>query len=280
MSGTPYDDLGRPPLDGRALAAALTGPAGPWRELRVVAETGSTQADLALAAQGGAGEGLVLVAERQRAGRGRLDRSWVSPPRAGLTFSVLLRPGPPEARWGWLSLLGGVAVAVAVQRVTGVAASVKWPNDVLVGGRKLAGVLAERVAGAVVLGVGLNVSQAAEELPVGEATSLALEGVSVDRHLLLAEVLGELAARYRRWQGGCPGGGAAGLRAAYLAVSATVGRPVRVALPGGGEMVGRAVGVDDDGCLQVRTADGSVVTLAAGDVVHLRDALPGGLRPG
>ncbi|MFZ5851832.1 MAG: biotin--[acetyl-CoA-carboxylase] ligase, partial [Actinomycetota bacterium] len=180
MSGPPYDDLGRPPLDGRALAAALTVPAGPWRELRVVAETGSTQADLALAAQGGAGEGLVLVAERQRAGRGRLDRSWVSPPRAGLTFSVLLRPGPPEARWGWLSLLGGVAVAVAVQRVTGVAAAVKWPNDVLVEGRKLAGVLAERVAGAVVLGVGLNVSQAAGELPGPAATSLVLEGVAVD----------------------------------------------------------------------------------------------------
>lgn len=274
MSGPPYDDLGRPPLDGRALAAALTGPAGPWRELRVVAETGSTQADLALAAQGGAGEGLVLVAERQRAGRGRLDRSWVSPPRAGLTFSVLLRPGPPEARWGWLSLLGGVAVAVAVQRVTGAAAAVKWPNDVLVEGRKLAGVLAERVAGAVVLGVGLNVSQAAGELPGPAATSLALEGVAVDRHLLLAEVLGELAARYRRWPGGGPGGGAAGLRAAYLAVSATVGRPVRVALPGGGELAGRAVGVDEDGCLRVRTADGPVVTLAAGDVVHLRDADP------
>src|SRR4051794_20233578 len=118
MSESPYSDLDRPPLDERALGRALIRPGGLWREITVVEATGSTNADLAAAAGEGAPEGAVLVAEAQTAGRGRLGRSWEAPPRAGLAFSVLLRPAVPVARLTWLPLLTGVAVAAAVGRLT------------------------------------------------------------------------------------------------------------------------------------------------------------------
>lgn len=133
----------------------------------MVPQTGSTNADLLEAARAGAAEGLVLVAEEQTAGRGRLGRTWSAPAGAALTFSVLLRPaGVPPTRLGWLPLLTGVAVAAAVRAETGVPASLKWPNDVLVGERKLAGILAEAHSDAVVVGVGLNVTLSRAELPV------------------------------------------------------------------------------------------------------------------
>jgi BirA family biotin operon repressor/biotin-[acetyl-CoA-carboxylase] ligase len=143
-----WSDLDRPPLDGAALDAALTRDSTLWRGLEVVEEVGSTNAVLLTRAgedeaEGGA-EGIVLVAEHQAAGRGRLDRTWVSPPRAGLTVSVLLRPGVPAARRAWLPLLTGVALAESVGELTGARASLKWPNDLLAAdGRKLAGILAE-----------------------------------------------------------------------------------------------------------------------------------------
>src|SRR4051812_34748969 len=152
-----WSDLERPALDGPALAAALTRDSTLWRSLEVVDEIGSTNAALAAAAAGEQGdgaavEGTVLVAEHQVAGRGRLDRIWTSPPRAGLTVSVLLRPDVPAARRGWLPLLTGVALGEAVGEVTGVRASLKWPNDLLaVDGRKLAGILAESTGTAGVL---------------------------------------------------------------------------------------------------------------------------------
>ena len=156
-------------------------PAG-WRQLRRVATTGSTNADLVALAAAGEPAGLVLVADEQTAGRGRLGRGWTAPPGSGLTFSVLLRPHRAAAHLGWLPLLTGLAVVEAVRSVTGVPAELKWPNDVVVRGDggegKLAGILAERLggpgagAGAVVVGVGLNVSMSTDELPVHTATSL------------------------------------------------------------------------------------------------------------
>src|ERR1700730_11643538 len=111
-------------------------------------------------------EGTVLVTEHQRAGRGRMGRTWVSPPRAALTFSLLVRPAAvPPARRGWLPLFAGVAVASAVTAVTGVQTRLKWPNDVLAGPAKLGGILAEAVGDAVVVGVGLNVSPDPGEPP-------------------------------------------------------------------------------------------------------------------
>ncbi|MFC4057979.1 biotin--[acetyl-CoA-carboxylase] ligase [Planomonospora corallina] len=254
---------------------ALVRPGALWSDIVVVERTGSTNADLAAAAREGAREGTVLVAEAQLAGRGRLGRVWSAPPRSGLTFSMLLRPGPPPARQGWLPLLVGLAAASAVRRVAEVDARLKWPNDLLVGERKLAGVLAERVEDAVVVGVGLNVSLRAGELPVPTATSLAVEEAAcADRDPLLRAVLREVETHYREWSQAGGDADACGLRAAYLGCSATVGRRVRVELPGERVLTGRAAGVDRSGHLIVES-QGRQHTLSAGDVVHVRpDAAP------
>jgi BirA family biotin operon repressor/biotin-[acetyl-CoA-carboxylase] ligase len=143
MGDNPYNDLDRPPLREDALRRGLVEDDSIWCAVSVVRESASTNADLAAAARDDAAEGLVLVAEAQTAGRGRLDRSWASPPRAGLTFSVLLRPAFPVSGWGWLPLLAGVATAGALTRVTEVDVRLKWPNDVIVGDRKLGGILTE-----------------------------------------------------------------------------------------------------------------------------------------
>jgi BirA family transcriptional regulator, biotin operon repressor / biotin---[acetyl-CoA-carboxylase] ligase len=267
---SPFSDLDRPPLRERPLARALlTG--GVWSELRVLARTGSTNVDVAAAARRGAPEGLILVAEEQTSGRGRLDRSWSVPPRAGLTFSVLLRPDRvPAVRWGWLPLLAGVAVCAALEGPTGLRPRLKWPNDVLLDGRKLAGILVEGGGDALVVGIGLNVSARAEELPVAGATSLALAGSAVtDRDPLLRMVLRELADRYQAWRGVGGDPEASGLRAAYRQRCDTVDRTVRVDLPGGQSVQGRATGVDAHGRLEVRGPEGTRV-VAAGDVVHVR----------
>jgi BirA family biotin operon repressor/biotin-[acetyl-CoA-carboxylase] ligase len=173
----------------------------------------------------------------------------------------------PPARLGWLPLLTGVAVATAVREQAAVPASLKWPNDVLVGERKLAGILAEAHGDAVVAGVGLNVTLSQPELPVPTATSLLLEdAVSTDRAALLVAILAELGRRYQAWRAGPD---AAGLRTDYLRRCATIGRPVRVELPGGARLTGTAEDVDDAGRLVLRTAAG-LVPVGAGDVLHVR----------
>lgn len=258
-------------MSERALRAALVRDGQWWTDLRVVPETASTNDDLVVAARSGAPEGAVLVAESQSAGHGRLDRRWVSPPRAGLTFSVLLRPaGVPVGRWAWLPLLAGVSLCAAVSAIAEVDVALKWPNDLVRDGRKLAGVLSVVAAGAAVVGVGLNVSTRSAELPRTDASSLTLEGAAcVDRDPILRAVLRRLAADYQAWceAGGDPVG--SGLRAAYVAACDTVGRSVSVALPGGEMLVGVATGVDADGRLVVAT-DTAERAVAAGDVVHVR----------
>ncbi|MEV0233285.1 biotin--[acetyl-CoA-carboxylase] ligase [Nonomuraea sp. NPDC050786] len=272
MSGSRYSDLERPPLSEAALNRALVRPGSLWTGLTVVESTGSTNADLAASASGGAGEGTVLVAEAQLAGRGRLGRSWSAPPRSGLTFSILLRPRPPIATQGWLPLLYGVAAASAVRRMAEVDVRLKWPNDLLIGERKLAGILAERADDAVVIGMGLNVSLTREELPTETATSLAVEKAAcVDRDPLLRAVLREVESHYREWTAADGDAEASGLRSAYLAASATIGRRVRVELPGRQAVIGLATGVDLSGHLQVES-EGERYTLSAGDVVHVRPA--------
>ena len=263
-------------LDRAALRRALVRPGGLWRDLQVVESTGSTNADLLARAQAGEPEGAVLAAEEQRAGRGRMGRTWTSPPRAALTSSVLLKPAVPLARRGWLPLLAGVAVATAVTRVTGVRTGLKWPNDLLTADAKLAGILAEAAGDAVVVGIGLNVSTEPEEFPATRpgalpATSLRAAGATaLDRASLLLAILGELEHWYRAWQraGGDPD--RSGLRAEYTRLSATIGRTVRAELPGGQALSGPVAGVDSDGRLLVRVSSGSEVAVAAGDVVHLR----------
>jgi BirA family transcriptional regulator, biotin operon repressor / biotin---[acetyl-CoA-carboxylase] ligase len=263
----------RLPLSETDLTPALVRPGGFWRSIGVTCVTGSTNADLLALAADGAPEGTVLAAEAQTAGRGRMGRAWLSPPAAALMFSVLLRPRTvPQARRGWVPLLAGVGVACAVRAVTGVDARLKWPNDVLASGRKLAGILAEQSADAIVVGVGINVSTTRAELPVETATSLVLEGVArVSRPRLLCAALGEIERRYLAWAGGPDPGDpdACGLREEYRRCCATLGQQVRVEFPGGGAAIGTAVDVDADGRLVVRTAQGPVA-VSAGDVVHLR----------
>ncbi|MFI1562700.1 biotin--[acetyl-CoA-carboxylase] ligase [Streptomyces sp. NPDC020490] len=275
-----WSDLDRPPLNAAALRRGLVHEGSLWREIRVVRSTGSTNSDLAALAQSGeAAEGTVLVAEEQTAGRGRLDRRWTAPARSGLYFSVLLTPGDvPVARWGWLPLLTGVAVATGLSRSAGVDTALKWPNDLLVtvGGeeRKAGGILAERAAGdAVVVGVGVNVTLRQDELPVPQAGSLVLAGaVSTDRDPLLRAMLRSLEDWYRRWRaaGGDPA--ASGLQETYAAGCATLGRTVRAELPGDRSVIGEAVAVDGDGRLVLATADGVQEPVGAGDIVHLRPA--------
>jgi BirA family transcriptional regulator, biotin operon repressor / biotin---[acetyl-CoA-carboxylase] ligase len=312
VARSPYTDLSRPPLNGPRLSRALVVPGGLWTRLDLRTETGSTNADAVAAGRAGEPEGLVVVAERQTAGRGRQGRAWTSPARAGLAVSVLLRPGQapgalggvPAGRYGWLPLLAGVALVQSVNRLTEVDAVLKWPNDLLVGGRKCAGILAEAVpapgvvgfggtAGgassapsAVVVGIGLNVTLREDELPadvgwdanVGggmsagqKATSLALAGATAtDRDPLLRALLRSFAAWYERWRaaGGDPV--SSGLATAYARYCDTLGRPVRVLLPAGGELTGTARELDGDGRLVVHTEAGQRHAVAAGDIRHVR----------
>jgi BirA family biotin operon repressor/biotin-[acetyl-CoA-carboxylase] ligase len=266
---SPYTDLDRPPLREAALRRALVVPGGLWTDLRVVAETASTNADLATAArEGGALAGTVLVAEAQTAGKGRLGRSWVSPPRAGIAVSVLLRPrGAAVSRQNWLPLLAGVALVEAVRRVSDVDAALKWPNDLLVDGRKCAGILAEAVPEhGVIVGIGLNTTLRESELPHPGATSLQLAGAAcADRDPLLRAVLRRLEDWYTRWHNADGDPTTSGLWEAYKLHCATLGRDVRVELPGGATLSGTADRVDQDGRLVV-----AGTAVAAGDVVHLR----------
>lgn len=285
MPESPYTDLERPPLQGRSLERALVVPGGLWRRLDVRAETGSTNADVAEAASRGEPEGLIVIAEQQTAGRGRRDRQWVSPLRAGLTLSVLLRPGDPDSAngwpavarqaYGWLPLLAGVALLEAVQHRAVVDATLKWPNDLLIKDAKCAGLLAEVVDGAVVLGIGLNVSTRADELPLTTsglpATSLLVAGAEhTDRDPLLRALLRGLARWYGGWRE--TGGDAelCGLLAAYRRGCSTIGRGVRVHLPTGDVLTGVATNVDADGQLAIRTDDGVERRVSAGDVLHVR----------
>jgi BirA family transcriptional regulator, biotin operon repressor / biotin---[acetyl-CoA-carboxylase] ligase len=282
MSASPYTDLDRPPLPARALQRALVVPGGLWSRVDVLAETGSTNADVAAAARAGVPEGLVIVAERQLSGRGRRDRQWVSPPRAGLTLSVLLRPGPivPQRAWGWLSLLAGVALREAVEQRAEIDATLKWPNDLLIKDAllikeaKCAGILAEVIGDAVVLGIGLNVTTRQEELPETTgmpATSLRIAGAgATDRDPLLRALLRGLSRWYDGWREAEGDAEMCGLLAAYREGCATIGREVRVLLPEGQDFSGTATTVDNDGRLVVRTADGTERRVSAGDVLHVR----------
>ncbi|MGW1259789.1 biotin--[acetyl-CoA-carboxylase] ligase [Streptomyces sp. NPDC002513] len=278
--GSRWSDLDRPPLNAVALRRALVREGGLWSGVEVVQRTGSTNTDLvALTAAGRAAEGAVLVAEEQNAGRGRLDRAWSAPARSGLFFSVLLRPaGVPVARWGWLPLLAGVAVATGLARAAGVDTALKWPNDLLVTvgdeERKAGGILAERAGeDGVVVGIGINVTLREDELPVPTAGSLALAGArTTDRDPLLRAVLRSLEDWYGRWRTAEGDPVACGLQETYAAGSATLGRLVRAELPGDRSVTGEAVAIDGDGRLVLATRDGVQEPVGAGDIVHLRPA--------
>jgi BirA family biotin operon repressor/biotin-[acetyl-CoA-carboxylase] ligase len=232
-----------------------------FAEIRWLAETDSTNRDALDAARAGAADGLVVVADHQRAGRGRLGRTWSAPPGASLLMSLLLRPDLDVDDRHLVVVAAAVAMVEAVAARTGVEAGLKWPNDLLVGDRKLAGILAEAEGDAVVVGIGVNVDwpEVPPELE-GIATACNLEG---GRPTTREELLATFLGRYERHLADLDGA-----RRAYRERLATLGRTVRVELASG-TFVGTAVDVDDHGHLLV-DVDGRIEAVTAGDVVHLR----------
>lgn len=268
-------------LDAEALRARLVEPNGPYAALDVVATTQSTNADLAAAAAEGAADRTVLIALEQTAGQGRRGRTWSSPP-GGLYVSVLFRPtGVPAQRLPWLNLIAGLALVRVAQSV-GVEATLKWPNDLLLGPKaeKGAGILSEITAGvaqAVVVGIGLNVAKlpaGVEPAPGGLApTSLEDAGAAeLDRGELAFRLLVELAQLEGVWRKNGGDAAESGVLEEYQEHSATVGERVRVELSGGVQLLGTAQRIEADGTLVVRGTDGVDHGVSAGDVVHLRPA--------
>ncbi len=233
-------------------------------EVRWFPELDSTNRYLLDEARAGAPAGLVVVADHQTAGKGRLDRAWIAPPAASLLVSVLLRPSIVVEDRHSLVMAAGLAMAEAIETVTGVVAGLKWPNDLLVRDRKLAGVLAEAAGDALVVGIGLNVEWGAvpEEL-AAIATACDLEGGhTLDRRRILDAYLARYTVHLDDLEAA---------RDSYRARLVTTGRRVRVE-QGAGTLTGTARGVDRVGRLLLEQSDGSVVAVAVGDVVHLRAA--------
>jgi len=281
----------RPPLEVSTLRELLLAPAGPLARLDVIGEVDSTN-DVVVGALRTDPEAWphasLLVAEHQSAGRGRAGRTWTTPPRAALTCTFVARPRSGPATYGWLPLLAGLGAVRALRATAGVRAELKWPNDVLVElgdrvepidgwgtARKVAGVLAQAVpqVPAVAVGIGVNVDQGADELPVPWATSLRLAGArSADRASVLVALVGALDELAQRWVEHGGDAVAAGLVDEVASVCATVGRQVRVDLPGDGVLVGTASGLAADGALVVHDGTGAEHRVLAGDVAHVRVA--------
>jgi BirA family biotin operon repressor/biotin-[acetyl-CoA-carboxylase] ligase len=261
----------RNPLDAARIAALLDEAGESWRNLTVVDATGSTNADLVAKANAGdAATGAVVVANTQTAGRGRVGRTWESPAGGSLSCSVMLR-GPDEAL-GFAPMLVGLALARALRNHTGLQVGLKWPNDVIVDGKKLAGFLSERVGDGVVVGFGVNVGVAAVDLNVPDATSLADHGALPAREDILVAVLQELSVLETRWREASFSAKGAGLLEQYRAACITIGSNVAVDLPDGEQIRGNAQNVDDDLNLLVITTAGAR-HVSAGDVTHVRTAI-------
>jgi BirA family biotin operon repressor/biotin-[acetyl-CoA-carboxylase] ligase len=245
-------------------------------DIEHLAEVDSTNRHLVALALGGAPEGRAVYADHQRAGRGRLDRRWIDDPGTSLLASLLLRPDRSalaREQWPLLSLLTALAGRAASGRCADVWPQCKWPNDLVVGERKLAGVLAEVVRGhepAVVVGIGLNVSASPDAL---EPRGARLEPAALadftesppSRAGLMVRLLDEVQLRYRFLLELGP----APLLEEYRRCCSTLGRPVGVELPDGSRLAGTAVDVDERGALELEL-DGRRVQVLAGDVVHLR----------
>ncbi|WP_026037530.1 biotin--[acetyl-CoA-carboxylase] ligase [Salinibacterium sp. PAMC 21357] len=244
--------------------------------LTQVDEVGSTNQELmAQAARGEAQHLSALVTTNQTAGRGRLGREWIAPPDRTFAVSVLLAPANASIEsLAWMPLIGGLAMARAVRRlVSDREVTLKWPNDVHIEGLKVAGLLSELVpnGSGVIVGAGLNLTIKSDELPTSVSTSLLLEGVTPGVDLALSSYLTELTGLYEQYLGGACDASRSGIADAVRAECGTIGRRVRVELPGGGTIFGTAETVDDRGQLVVRDdANGSLQHVAAGDVTHLR----------
>jgi BirA family transcriptional regulator, biotin operon repressor / biotin---[acetyl-CoA-carboxylase] ligase len=257
------------PLSPEAISARLPASRRIGREIQVLAETTSTNDVVAEAARAGASEGLVVFAETQSAGRGRMQRKWESAAGEGLWFSVLLRPTWPLADWARLTTWAGVAVARGMEAaLPGCHAGIKWPNDIHLGGRKAVGILAESAAGPkgwAIVGIGVNVNQTAfpEEIR-NVATSLRLaagaEAAPLDRNAVAGALLGQLDALYTVLERDFTR-----IVVEAGARSVLLGRSVMVHDPAG-PYEAQAEGLEADGGLRVRLPDGSVNVICTGEV--------------
>ncbi|MFL6109515.1 MAG: biotin--[acetyl-CoA-carboxylase] ligase [Marmoricola sp.] len=257
-----------PPLDPDALAEA----AGTGWSVTLLPTAESTNAVAAADPR----PDTLVVADHQTAGRGRLDRSWETPPGSALTFTAVVDPGLADHDWPLLPLAVALAAADGVRTASGLPVAVKWPNDLLVptadGGQgKVAGILLERVTGPggnplALIGIGINVALGADELPVPTASSLAIAGSSVDRTAVFAEVVPALATILDALRAE-----PTAVLARYRAECDTLGRRVNVQLPTGETFTGTATDLDRGGRLVVDGPQGST-TIGAGDVVHVRPA--------
>jgi len=247
--------------------------------LEYLPETGSTNTDLlafALKSPKLWGDFSVLLTENQTAGRGRLDRQWVAQPGSALAVSVLLRPAAfGIEKFGWLPLLAGLAMQRAVASLVDDAeVSLKWPNDVLVAGEKISGLLAEVLPDGkgVVIGAGLNLTQTKEELPIESATSLKLHRVTgFELDDVLVRYLASFKRLYEEFSDAKGDAEESGLHEAILNASSTIGSKVLVMLPDGSDFSGTGAGLDSDGRLLVVLSDPvEIRAVAAGDIKHLR----------
>ena len=280
----------RRPLRASVVRSLLLAPAGPLARVEVLDRVGSTNRELIarLHAEPNAWHSpSMLVADHQDDGQGRAGRTWQTPPRAALTVSFALQPDGPISSFGWIPLLAGLGTVTALRATAGVPASLKWPNDLMVPApdgtdldgwgraRKVGGILSELVetsAGrVVVVGIGVNVSQAPGELPVPSGSSLALAGArEVDREILLVAFVAALDDLMGRWREHDGDVHAAGLAAEVATVCSTLATRVRVELPGGDEVTGTATRLGPDGALVVVDDTGTEWHVRAGDVHHIR----------
>ena len=249
----------RTPLDEAEINSKIT----PYWRVSVVELTGSTQNDLLQLVESNiALDGQVIVTEFQSNGRGRLDRTFEAPAKSALLFSFYIKPRKQRSEWGFIPLIAGLSLVRAITTIdTAMNVSLKWPNDLLINEKKCAGIIAQTTTEGIVLGIGLNVSMASEELPVPTATSLKIEGSTItDRNLLLSHILNTFAELFEAWEEGSE------LLSEYSDVSSTIGKKVRVELPGGENLEGTVARISPTGELVLD--DGRHVS--AGDVIHLR----------
>jgi BirA family biotin operon repressor/biotin-[acetyl-CoA-carboxylase] ligase len=248
----------RAPLDKSIIAGEIS---QYWR-VSVVDLTASTQSDLAdLVNSAVAISGEVIAADYQSAGRGRLDRTFDAPPQSALLFSFFVTPKRKRDDWSFVSFLSALAMQKVISEYLPEPATLKWPNDILIGDRKVAGLLAQQIGEGVIVGIGLNVSISSDELPVPTATSLLIAGSKkIDRNLLLSKFLNGFETIFKQWESG------GDFIEEYESVSSTIGRDIRVEVLGRDPLLGKAVGISAQGALILD--DGTKVNV--GDVVHLR----------
>ena len=246
-------------LNANAIAGALRG--GYWR-VSVIDEIDSTQNYLRTSIPK---VGDVITAEYQSAGRGRLDRTFTAAKSSALLFSFYVEPKIEIAQLGYLSLLVGSSVAKTINEITGSNNfRCKWPNDIVFGDHKVAGLLAEKFGNGVIVGIGINVSMSQAELPVPHASSIFLTTEKqIDRNDLLAKILNDLSSALTKWESG------EDVVAFYREPRATLGKNFRVELPGGINVEAIAADIDSTGALHLD--NGQIITV--GDVIHLDSKL-------